>query len=451
MNVIWFVLDTLRADHLSCYGYFRKTSPNIDRLAEEGVLFEDSYASAIATGPGFTSLFTGLAAINHGFYLTPWNVPNAPLLDDRILTLPELIQARGDYTTAAFDNLINFRAHMKQFVRGVEFYVNITRSPAWTHHWVIADEVNHRLLPWLEHHADEQFFAFVHYWDPHTPYNMPDKFRGKFTAKKGDLVTKEAPDGYEYVPGWGRADKLPVSEDASDLHIHVGGEALSIDLYDDEVFYVDHSIGLVRQKIEELGLLDETVIILTSDHGEDLGLHGLWGHGTVHNTTISVPLIIRDPRHLPRGKRVTGFVQHVDNLPTILDYFPKQRRPDFARVTSVEHMPDIPQTFDGNSLLPLVRGERTGRREIVVESGQHRAYIAPPWKLIWHKGGRKPELFHLENDPLELNDRAETDKAILEKLSEKLRRWADQNLAGERTDPILASDGAWTCYIGRME
>ena len=131
MNVIWFVLDTLRSDHLGCYGYFRDTSPNIDRLAEEGVLFEDSYASAIATGPGFTSLFTGLAAIHHGFYLTPWNVPNAPLLDDRIVTLPELIQARGDYTTAAFDNLINFRAHMKHFVRGFEFYVNITRSPAW--------------------------------------------------------------------------------------------------------------------------------------------------------------------------------------------------------------------------------------------------------------------------------------------------------------------------------
>jgi len=111
MNVIWFVVDTLRADHLSCYGYFRETSPNIDRLAREGVLFEDSYASAIATGPGFTSLFTGLAAINHGFYLTPWNVPNAPLLDDRIVTLPELIQVRGDYTTAAFDNLINFRSH----------------------------------------------------------------------------------------------------------------------------------------------------------------------------------------------------------------------------------------------------------------------------------------------------------------------------------------------------
>jgi len=438
MNLIWFVVDTLRADHLSCYGYFRKTSPNIDRLAEEGLLFENSYASAIATGPGFTCLFTGLAAINHGFYLTPWNVPNAPLLDDRIVTLPELIQARGDYTTAAFDNLMNFRSHMKQFVRGFEFYINVTRLPAWRHHQIIADEVNRRLLPWLEQHADEQFFAFVHYWDPHTPYNMPDKFRGKFNRKKNHLVTRKAPDGYEYVPGWGLADRLPE-----------GDEKLSIDLYDDEVFYADYSIGLVRERLEELGLLEETVLIVTSDHGEDLDLHGLWGHGTVHNTTIFVPLIIRDPKHPPPGKRVTEFAQHADNLPTILEYFPKQERRELKRLPSPKWMPEIPENFDGHSLLKLARGERAGKSEIVAETGQHRAYIAPPWKLIWHREGHKSELFHLKNDPLELNDRAEEEKAVLEGLSEKLRHWVDQNLRGERTDPIFATNGAWTCYIGK--
>jgi len=439
MNVIWFVVDTLRADHLSCYGYFRKTTPNIDRLAEEGILFENSYASAIATGPGFTSLFTGLAAINHGFYLTPWNVPNAPLLDDRIPTLPELIQARGDYTTAAFDNLMNFRSHMKQFARGFEFYINVTRSPAWLHHYVIADEVNHRLLPWLEEHGDEQFFVFVHYWDPHTPYNMPDKFRGKFDRRSGDLVTRKAPDGYEYVPGWGLADRLPEGDDR-----------LSIDFYDDEVFYTDYSIGLVREKLEELGLLEETVIIVTSDHGEDLDLHGLWGHGTLHNTTILVPLVIRDPKYLQPGQKVTEFAQHADNLPTILEYFPQQERSAFERVTSSERMPEIPESFDGDSLLTLARREHPGKSEIVVEGGRHRAYISPPWKLLWHgtNDAQERELFHLENDPLELNNRAGEEKALLEELSEKLRHWVEENLAGARTDPIFATSGAWTCYIG---
>jgi arylsulfatase len=428
MNVIWFVIDTLRSDHLGCYGYFRNTSPNIDRLAEEGVLFEDSYASAIATGPGFTSLFTGLAAIHHGFYLTPWNVPNAPLLDDRIVTLPELIQARGDYTTAAFDNLINFRAHMKHFVRGFEFYVNITRSPAWLHHHVIADEVNHRLLPWLERHADEPFFAFVHYWDPHTPYNMPDPFRGRFDRAKGDLVTREAPDGYEYVPGWGRADRLPE-----------GDKAHSIDLYDDEVFYVDHSVGLVREKLEQLGLLDDTAIVVTADHGEDLGLHGWWGHASVHETTVRVPLIVRDPQHLPQGKRVQGFVQHSDNLPTILAYFARQERPGFGRLAP-QAMPELPDHFDGQSLLQLARGERAAPQEIVVESTGQRGYIAPPWKLIWYADGRPSELFHPQNDPLELHDRAAEEKAVLEELSAKLRQWVARNL-GARSDPIFQGAG----------
>jgi arylsulfatase len=438
LNVIWFVLDTLRADHLGCYGYFRPTSPNIDRLAEEGVLFEDSYASAIATGPGFTSLFTGLAAINHGFYLTPWEEPNAPLLDDRITTLPELIQARGNYTTAAFDNLVNFRSHMKQFVRGFEYYVNVTRSPGWLHHFVTGEEVNSRLLPWLERHAGEPFFLFVHYWDPHIPYNMPKGFRGRFDQRDGDLVVQTSPDGYEYIPGWGLADQMPRRT-----------KELSVDLYDDEILYVDHCVGLVLEELEALGLLDETAIILTSDHGEDLDLHGIWGHATVHDTTIRVPLIVRDPVHLPAGARVQGFVQHADHVPTILEYFPEQDRSEFDRVTATEHMPELPAGVDGQSLRELVRGQRPAPGEIVVESGEHRAYLAPPWKLIWYRDGRQSELFHLDNDPLEVNDRAPGATGIVEELEGKLCSWVEGNLAGERTDPILTSAGAWTCYIGR--
>ena len=437
MNVVWFVLDTLRSDHLGCYGYFRDTTPNLDRLAEEGVLFEDSYASAIATGPGFTSLLTGLAAINHGFYLTPWNVPNAPLLDDRIVTVPELVQARGDTTTAAFDNLVNFRSHMKQFVRGFEFTINVTRSPAWLHHHIIADEVNHRLLPWLERHADEPFFAFVHYWDPHAPYNMPDAFRGRFDrSRDDDLVVRTAPDGYGYVPGWGLADRLP--EDQANR---------SIDLYDDDVFYTDHCVGVVLEKLGALGILDDTAIIVTSDHGEDLDLHGLWGHGTVHETTIRVPLILRDPRHFPQGKRVQGFVQHADNAPTILEYFPQQDRPDFARVAQANWMPDTTERFDGASLRALALGERTAPSEIVAEANGQRAYIAPPWKLIWYKDGRPAELFHLKNDPMEVHDRADDEKAVAQDLADKLQHWVEQNLAGQRTDPIFEENGAWNCWL----
>ena len=198
---------------------------------------------------------------------------------------------------------------------------------------------------------------------------------------------------------------------------------------------------------EALGIYDETVVIVTSDHGEDLGLHGLWGHGTLHETTVRVPLILRDPRG-PKGRRVSGFVQHVDDLPTILEYFPPQDRPGFGRIA--HNMPEVPDEFDGQSLLSLVRGEREAREEIVVESEKYRAYISPPWKLIWSREG-KVELFNLDEDPLELCDRSRDERAALEELSEKLRLWVEENLKGERTDPMFATDGAWTCYIGRKE
>ncbi|MFP4057383.1 MAG: sulfatase [Candidatus Brocadiia bacterium] len=438
MNVVWFALDTLRSDHLGCYGYFRPTSPNIDRLAAEGAVFEDSYASAIATGPGFTSLVTGLAAVNHGFYLTPWNVPNAPLLDDRVPTVAELVQARGPTTTAAFDNLINFRSHMKQFVRGVEFYINVTRSPAWLHHHVLGESVNARLLPWLEAHAAERFFAMVHYWDPHMPYNQPEAFRGHFDRESRDLATETAPDGYTYVPGWGPADRLPEAQPQR-----------SIDLYDDEILYTDHCVGQVVEKLDALGILDETAILLTSDHGEDLDLHGLWGHGTVHETTVRVPLVLRDPARVPRGVRVRGFVQHADNAPTILEYFPQEERDETSLAAPSPWMPETDVRFDGASLGALARGERQAPREIVVECPGQRACIAPPWKLIASRDGSPAQLFHLANDPCELHDRAAEQRAVAEELEGKLRQWVEHHLAGQRTDPMDEPGGAWNCWLER--
>jgi len=347
------------------------------------------------------------------------------------MTLPELIQAHGDYTTAGFSSIFNFRSHMKQFVRGFEYYVNPTRSPGWLHHLVVADEINDRFLPWLEQHADGDFFAFVHYWDPHGPYNMPDEHRGRFDRRSGDLPTTTAPDGYEYVPGWGLADRLDV-----------GSGNRSIDLYDDEVSYVDEAVRQVCEKLNDLRIWDDTTIVLTGDQCEDLDLHGSWGHGTVHESTIRVPLIVRDPTRGARGQRMSGFVQHADNLPTILARFPQQERPGFKRLAET-WMPEIPETFDGRDLSALAEGNRAAADEIVVECTDGRAYIAPPWKLIWHSDGSASELFHLDNDPLELNDRSDHEPSKADELTDKLRGWLERNLRdGNRSeegrdDPIL--------------
>jgi hypothetical protein len=114
-------------------------------------------------------------------------------------------------------------------------------------------------------------------------------------------------------------------------------------------------------------------------------------------------------------------------------------------------MPDLPSGFDGASLLKLARGKRETPAEIVVESGHQRAYIAPPWKLIWYKNGRPSELFHLERDPLEVHDRAEEEEHLANEMAGKLERWIAHQLDGNRTDPIYATGGSWTCYLDKEE
>ena len=306
MNIVLIVIDTLRADHLSCYGYFRETSPTLDRIAKEGILFENFYASGVPTGPGFTSIVTGLYPTRHKYYITPYDIPNAYQLDDDIPVLAEILWDHG-YVTAAVDNLINFRSHMKHFVRGYEYYMNPTKTSRWIHHHVIADQVNKKVREWLRNHSYEKFFLFIHYWDPHTPYNQPDAYKLIFKGKKDWRVCKSKA-GYEYVPGWGKIDEIVE-----------GDENKSIDLYDGEILYVDNSIAEIVELLKDEGILNDTLLIITSDHGEQLGQHGIWGHAGLHESVIKVPLIVRYPKKLPCGIRVRDYAQHVDIVPSILE------------------------------------------------------------------------------------------------------------------------------------
>ena len=421
---ILFVIDTLRADHLSCYGYFRNTSPNIDRLAKEGILFKDAYATAIPTGPGFTSIFTGLSPIHHHFYLTPWNLPNLIDFDDAIPTLPEIIQdSIGGYTTAAFDNLINFSSHMDQFVRGFEFYVNVTCTSRPVHHHITGEQVNRRLIPWLREHKEENFFVFVHYWDPHTPYNQPEEFRRIFHHEPGrldDLEVSEAPGGYRYVPGWGKVDELwePRPEEGKP----------TIDLYDGEIRYVDHMVGDVVEVLEKLGISDETIIIITSDHGEQLGQHGLYDHRGLHESVVFIPLIMWAPSFLPTGKAVEGYVQQADIAPTILSILGAEEK-DFPR-------------FDGMNLMPIIEGESEARREMFIEDHDQRAIVQDRWKYIRNYFERAEELYDMDQDPMEVLNLAAKENERVEMMRERLFSWVNENLGGQ-PDPMWLQMAKW--------
>ena len=428
MNIILFVCDTLRVDHLGCYGYFRDTSPNIDRLAADGIVFDRAYASGVATGVSFTSIHTGLNAVRHKVY----NLAPPMHVLDQVPTIAELLRTAG-YTTIAFDNLAHNRMWCRDpvhFYRGFEYYVSDVSNP---NDWdalgeaVPAEWYTSRLIRWIRSNARERFFAFVHPWDVHQPYVLPATWRQKFHHREGDrddLEIRTANAGYQYVPGWGHIDQLyegrgTIPEMRSPLS--VPRREASVDLYDAAVSYLDHHIGQVIDFLESEDMLDETLILLTSDHGELLGQHGIYSHVSAYEPNIHVPLVLYHPSRFQGPARTDALAGTVDLLPSLLE------------LAGVEDVPDV----DGKSFLPAIAGDPV-RDRIVCEDGCGvRAFRSGEWKLIVYYDEDRMELFNLEDDPMEIFDLAQDHPTRVLELRGDLDQWAADHLVGDEEDPIL--------------
>jgi len=172
MKVILLVIDTLRADHLGCYGYSRDTSPNIDRIAREGTLFENAYPSDVPTQPSFTSMFTGQRGIITGIV----SHSRTENLDENVPFFTEILARKG-ITTAAVSTLYMMR---RWFARGFKYYMNPVAGVRRRLQQVDAEEINGMAIPWLRDHKKEDFFLFIHYWDPHAIYLPPEPYRRLF-------------------------------------------------------------------------------------------------------------------------------------------------------------------------------------------------------------------------------------------------------------------------------
>lgn len=475
MNVLFFVCDTLRAARLGCYRYFRNTSPTIDCLAAEGVLFEDFYCSGISTGNAFTCLHTGLPGIRHRYYATPAGACNVMNFNDTLPTLAEMVQSNTRHTTVAVDNLINFAGHMKQTVRGYEFYINPTRESGFPHPEYTAGEANARFLPWLRAYAGkEPFFAFVHYWDAHhVPYRAPG-FRERFSQPRDSLdglPVRKAAAGYDYVPDWGRVGSIVWDITLKDkfgkkvLEADGGlgtieaarkekGE-LSQDLYDCSVAYMDDQIRQVLDVLKEQGALDDTLIVLTADHGEGMGIHKSWGHGQLYEHTLHIPLILWRPGRLPQGKRIKGLSQHIDVAPTILELMGATQPGKPLLVRLGDRSPiaefgrhDVRDTkMEGRSLVPRILNDAPGydfvvteRRRTNKEVGQ-RAITMPPWRYIESTDGQQRELYNVADDPMECVNLVERDPDRAREFSGKLRGWIQAHLQPGEKDPMLSAFG----------
>jgi arylsulfatase A-like enzyme len=297
-NVLFIVIDTLRADHLSCYGYERPTTPHIDRLlAERGVLLEDAYSQAPWTLPSVISFLTGhypgeILAPKIGAFRFPEALP----------TLAEQMHQLG-YETAGFN--ANPALHDGLgFDRGFTTFFAPPADFAWFQRH--ADDLNRRALPWLAAHQDRPFFLYLQYLDPHDPYHNPEIVNGRspFYPDYGGNLT-----GTHVHGVYGGAHPLEQPEEDV-AHLTA--------LYDSEVHYVDRFVGQVIEALRP-EVLANTLIVLTSDHGEELYDHGGWKHGqSLHQEQIRVPLLFRWDGRLPAGQRLGGEVELVDLMPTLV-------------------------------------------------------------------------------------------------------------------------------------
>jgi arylsulfatase A-like enzyme len=420
-------VDTLRADHLSCYGYHRLTSPHLDRLASQGVLFERCYAPNVPTTPAYCSMLTGMDVMTTRMVALQ---PNEPL-PAHLRTLPEVLKERG-YVSAC----IGFSGEQQEArYRGFDQYMNFRSWVSWEERpGDKAGKLNEKAIPWLNDmvRAGQPFFLFLRHMDPHSPYLPPPPFDRVFYS--GDET-----DSAHLQTEWSMQpvfDFAPFAEFfKSWMPPGLTDARYVIAQYDGAIAYMDACIAQLLTRLEELGVAGETIVILTGDHGESLLEHEIYfDHHGLYECTIHVPLIIKAPGALPQGVRVPGYVAHQDLMPTILDLLGQA---DLMRELNL----------DGKSVLPLVRGERTTNyTELYLTECtwmRKRGWRTHEWKLIealepdFH---HKPplELYNLLADPEERHNLAEQEPHVVQYLRDRMQAWVDRRVRETgRPDPIL--------------
>jgi len=297
MNIIMFTIDTLRADHLECYGYRGVKTPQINRMAEEGILFEHNIVQTPLTLPSHSSIMTGTYPMYHGirdnggFYL-----------DESHTTFAEALKGQG-YETAAF--VAAFVLDSKWGLdQGFDYYYDnfdLTKYKTVSLDSVQrrGDEVLTEAYRWLGENGQQKFFAWIHLYDPHTPYDPPEPYKSQYGGKRYSL-------------------------------------------YDGEIAYVDQLMGEFRAYMEENGLWERTLVIFTADHGESLGEHEESAHGFfIYDSDVRVPLIVRLPGGKLAGRTITNQVRSIDIMPTVLNAVGG----------------NIPESVQGESFLPLMLGQ----------------------------------------------------------------------------------------------
>ena len=426
-NILLISSDSLRADHLGCYGYHRDTSPNIDALAADSVLCEKMICPVIPTQPSHTTIFTGQHPLTHGVVAHGGQAK----LGRTSPFLPEIFLESG-YTTCAVDTLFRERIW---FGRGFEyiidpgihhvFYANVTQ-----------EELNDRAIKWIQTVPKGPFFMFIHFWDPHYPYTPPDAYQDSFY----DGSDPADPSNRELDEWWTH----PIGAMAKDTWLRTPKGVVTdpryvTALYDREIRYFDEGIARLRAALADMDQLDNTLIVLLADHGESMTEHRVFfDHYGLYDCTATVPTIISWPAgDLQSGTRMKETRQLLDIAPTLLD-----------AAGIPEH-----EAMDGRSFFPSLVGEGAvaGYDEVVslestwqakycLRNDDHKFILAREDDLL---GNPQRELYDLRSDPRELTNLADQQPKLAFDMEQRLESWIAEKLesVGKTDDPV-AVEGA---------
>jgi len=383
-NIILISIDALRADHLSCYGYHRNTSPNIDQLAREGILFKNCFSQATWTRASHASIFFSQYVWRHK--VDTFDKP----LHSLSVTLAEILK-NENYATAGFTGGIVVSSKY-QFNEGFEIFDD---GPLVGWERCEISSYIDKLLSWLESVRNRKFFLFIHTYDVHDPYNPPPAYF--------DLYTKGPCEGKHLRTSRGIAlNKL----DASKLTPEETDYIMAV--YDGGINYVDEQLRKIFEKLDQLGIADNTIIILTADHGEAFKEHGKLGHcGKPYMEEVRVPLIIKGPG-ITKNRIYENYVQHIDILPTILEILNIPKRKE----------------MQGRSILPLLSDGEIEQYPRTYSGGPTCSQgifslRTREWTYIMNRDG-PGELYDRINDPRERNNIIEKTPLIAQELKKEL-------------------------------
>ncbi len=435
-NVILILLDAVRADHLGCYGYERKTSPNIDLIASKGVVFENAFAQSSHTLESVPSLFTSNYPSTHNVQTITTALPQ------ELVLLPEIFRSSG-YRTSIF-SANDYVSMTYGYNRGIKDFYGLEENVVKNNKTVLghllyslprmsrirellepilnlgysflhskitlnmedANFITEKAMKWIKKNRNRPFFIYIHYQGGHHPYNPPVPYQKIFDPDFSDDPIQDYPLNFGMFLPYEEGEPIPARELEN-----------MIAQYDGKILYHDENLGILFKQLEQLNLSDKTMIIIASDHGEEFYDHKGWGHGhSLYEENIHVPLILYCPELIPEGKRINELAEMVDVFPTVLS------------LVGIFDGLKLPYDIEGVDLTPLIleKNPQSTRDFIFSELnlGEHSAFClrTQKYKAIEIKFGLREMrmLYDLEKDPEERNNIYEVEKEIAEKLFNKL-------------------------------